>query len=71
MGNRFVYRRAQSALATLQSAADMLLSNAAGDVRGSLVVHMLEQSALSEADVDSHQKLIDAQIQSLKRRGDR
>jgi BlaI family transcriptional regulator, penicillinase repressor len=68
IGNGFVYRPAQSALATLQSAADTLLTNAGGGVTGPLLVHMVEQTPLSEADLDSLQKLIDAKKQSLKKR---
>jgi BlaI family transcriptional regulator, penicillinase repressor len=71
VGNGFVYRPAQSALATLQSAADTLMTNAIGGVTGPLLVHMVEQSPLSEADLDSLQKLIDAKKQSLKKRRDR
>jgi BlaI family transcriptional regulator, penicillinase repressor len=71
VGNGFVYRPAQSALATLQSAADTLMTNAIGGVTGPLLVHMVEQTPLSEADLDSLQKLIDAKKQSLKKRRDR
>jgi BlaI family transcriptional regulator, penicillinase repressor len=71
VGNGFVYRPAQSALATLQSAADTLLTNAVGGVTGPLLVHMVEQTPLSEADLDSLQKLIDAKKLSLKKRRDR
>jgi predicted transcriptional regulator len=66
VGNGFVYRPAQSALSTLQSAADALISNAEG-VTGPLLVHMVERVTLSEEDLDSLQKLIDAKKQSLKK----
>jgi BlaI family penicillinase repressor len=66
VGNGFVYRPAQSALATLQSAADALLINAVDGATGPLLVHMVEQVTLSEDDLDSLQKLIDAKKQSLK-----
>ena len=71
VGNGFVYRPAQSALSTLQSAADSLLTNSVGDVTGPLLVHMVEQTPLSEADLDSLQKLIDSKKLSLKKRRDR
>ena len=61
VGNGFVYRPAQTALATLQAAADMLLTNAVEEATGPLLVHMVERTSLSEADLDSLQKLIDAQ----------
>ena len=71
VGNGFVYRPAQSALATLQSAADTLITNVVQDVTGPLLVHMVERVPLNEADLDSLQKLIDAKKKSLKKRGDR
>jgi predicted transcriptional regulator len=71
VGNGFVYRPALSALSTLQSAADALLTNAVDDATGPLLVHMVEQTSLSEADLDSLQKLIDAKKESLKKRGRR
>ncbi len=71
VGNGFVYRPAQSALSTLQSAADTLLTNASEGLTGPLLVHMVEQTSLSEDDLDSLQKLIDARKKSLKKRGDR
>jgi predicted transcriptional regulator len=69
VGNGFVYRPAQSALATLQSAADTLLTNAIEGATGPLLVHMVDRVTLSEEDLDSLQKLIDAKKQSLKRGG--
>jgi BlaI family penicillinase repressor len=71
VGNGFVYRPAQTALATLQSAADTLMTNAIEDVTGPLLVHMVERMPLNEDDLDSLQKLIDAKKRSLKKRGDR
>ncbi len=71
VGNGFVYRPAQSALATLQSAADTLMTNVVNDVTGPLLVHMVERVPLNEGDLDSLQKLIDAKKKSLKKRGDR
>jgi BlaI family transcriptional regulator, penicillinase repressor len=71
VGNGFVYRPAQSALATLQSAADTLITNVVKDVTGPLLVHMVERVPLNEGDLDSLQKLIDAKKKSLKKRGDR
>jgi len=67
VGNGFVYRPAQSALATLQLAADTLLTNAVEGATGPLLAHMVDQVTLSEEDLDSLQKLIDAKKQSLKR----
>jgi BlaI family penicillinase repressor len=69
VGNGFIYRPAQSALATLQSAADTLLTNAVEGATGPLLVHMVERMSLSEDDLDSLQKLIDAKKRSLKSRG--
>ena len=63
VGNGFVYRPAQTALATLQSAADTLLTNAVEEVTGPLLAHMVERMSLSEDDLDSLQKLIDAKKQ--------
>jgi BlaI family transcriptional regulator, penicillinase repressor len=68
VGNGFVYRPAQSALATLQSAADMLMTNAVEGMTGPLLVHMVERTPLSEGDLDTLQKLIDAKKKSLKPR---
>jgi predicted transcriptional regulator len=70
VGNGFVYRPARSALATLQSAADALLTNAVEGVTGPLLVHMVERTSLSEDDLDSLQKLIDARKESLRKRQD-
>jgi BlaI family transcriptional regulator, penicillinase repressor len=65
VGNGFVYRPARSALPTLQSAADALMTNAEG-VTGPLLVHMVERVSLSEEDLDSLEKLIHAKKQSLQ-----
>ncbi len=69
VGNGFVYRPDQSALLTLQSAADTLLTNAIDGATGPLLAHMIEHVSLSEDDLDSLQKLIDAKKQSLKKVG--
>lgn len=69
VGNGFVYRPARTALSTLQSAADALLTNAVEGVTGPLLAHMVERMPLSEDDLDALQKLIDAKKQSLKERG--
>ena len=71
VGNGFVYRPAQTALATLQSAADTLMTNAVEGMTGPLLVHMVERTPLNEGDLDLLQNLIDAKKQSLKKRGDR
>jgi predicted transcriptional regulator len=68
VGNGFVYRPAQNALSTLQSAADALLTNAVEGMTGPLLAHMVERVALTEGDLDSLQKLIDAKKKSLKKR---
>ncbi len=69
VGNGFVYRPARTALSTLQSAADSLMTNAVEGVTGPLLAHMVERMPLSEDDLDALQKLIDARKQSLKERG--
>jgi BlaI family transcriptional regulator, penicillinase repressor len=71
VGNGFVYRPAQTALSTLQAAADSLLTNAVEGVTGPLLAHLVESTALSEEDLDALQKLIDAKKQSLKKGGGR
>jgi predicted transcriptional regulator len=71
VGNGFVYRPAQTALATLQSAADALMTNAVEGVTGPLLVHIVERMPLSEDELDSLQKLIDAKEQSFNKRRDR
>src|SRR5437016_153532 len=53
VGNGFVYRPAQSALSTLQSAADTLLTNAIEGATAPLLAHMVERVTLSEDDLDS------------------
>lgn len=71
VGNGFVYRPAQSALAALQSAADRLFTNAIAGATGPLLAHIVEQTSLSEDDLDSLQKLIDVKKQALKKLGDK
>jgi len=70
VGNGFVYRPAETALSTLQSAADTLLTNAVEGVTGPLLAHMVERTALNEDDLESLQKLIDYKKQALKKRRD-
>ena len=43
VGNGFVYRPARTALSTLQSAADTLMTNAVEGVTGPLLAHMVER----------------------------
>ena len=69
VGNGFVYRPARGALSTLQTAADALLTNAVEGMTGPLLAHMVERTALSESDLDSLQKLIEAKKKSLRERG--
>ena len=45
VGNGFVYRPTQSALSTLQSAADALMTNTVEEAAGPLLVHMVERAA--------------------------
>jgi predicted transcriptional regulator len=71
IGNGFVYRPIHSAGAMLKSAADTLLTNAIEGTTGPLLVHMVERTPLTEDDLDSLQKLIDAKKQSLQRRGNK
>jgi len=70
VGNGFVYRPTESALHTLQSAADNLLTNAIEEVTGPLLAHMVEQVSLDSKDLDALQKLIDAKKRSLKKADD-
>jgi BlaI family penicillinase repressor len=70
VGNGFVYRPAQTALSTLQSAADTLLTNAVEGMTGPLLAHMVERTSLTEDDLFALQKLIDSKKKSLKKRGD-
>lgn len=68
VGNGFVYRPARSALASVRAAADTLLSNATSAVTGPLLAHMVEASSLSEADLDSLQRLLDEKKKEISRR---
>ncbi len=69
VGNGFVYRPAESALSTLQTAADTLLTNAVEGMTGPLLAHMVERTSLSEEDLEALQQLIEAKKKSLKERG--
>ena len=71
VGNGFVYRPAQGPLSTLQAAADALMTNAIEGVTGPLLAHMVERGSLSEEDLDSLQKLIEAKKRSLQKPGER
>jgi predicted transcriptional regulator len=71
VGNGFVYRPVNTALQTLQSAADTLFTNAVEGATGPLLAHLVEQVPLNEEDLNSLQKLIDAKKLSLKKRGSR
>lgn len=68
IGNGFVYRPSYTAISTLRSAADTLLTNAVEGTTGPLLAHMVEQTPLSEGDLDALQKLIDSKKRSLKKR---
>ena len=67
VGNGFVYRPAQTAIAILRAAADTLLGNAVQGTTGPLLSHMVETSSLSEEDLDSLRKLIEDKKKSLRR----
>lgn len=67
VGNGFIYRPTRSAIATLQSAADALLTNAIEGATGPLLAHLVESTPLSEDDLDALQALIDARKRSLKK----
>lgn len=67
VGNGFVYRPAQSAISALRCAADMLLGNAVQGTPGPLLAHMVEQSSLSEDDLDMLQELIEQKKKEIKR----
>lgn len=67
VGNGFVYRPLRSALATLESAADLLLTNAIEGATGPLLARMVEKTSLSEADLNSLQAMIDAKKESLSK----
>jgi BlaI family transcriptional regulator, penicillinase repressor len=69
VGNGFVYRPARTALSTLGSAADALITNTVAGATGPLLAHLVERMPLNEGDLDALQKLIDARKQSLKKRG--
>lgn len=69
VGNGFVYRPARSALSTLRSAADALITNAVEGATGPLLAHLVERMPLNEGDLDALQKLIDARKKSLKKPG--
>jgi len=68
VGNGFVYRPARPPLPTLRTAADTLMSNVVEGMTGPLLAHMVEQTPLSESDLDSLQKLIEAKKKSLKKK---
>ncbi len=67
VGNGFVYRPAQSAIASLRQAADHLLTHTIEGTTGPLLAHMVKQTDLSLADIDQLQELIDAKKKSLKK----
>ncbi len=68
VGNGFVYRPAQTAIAILRAAADTLLGNAAQGTTGPLLAHMVEKSPLSPEDLDALERLIEDKRESLGRR---
>jgi BlaI family penicillinase repressor len=68
VGNGFVYRPAQSALAILRNAADTLLEHATRTATGPLLAHIIESSPLAKDDLDALQKLIEEKKKFLARR---
>jgi predicted transcriptional regulator len=68
VGNGFVYRPAQSALAILRNAADTLLERTTHTATGPLLAHMVESSPLAADDLDALQKLIEEKKKTLARR---
>ena len=69
VGNGFVYRPSENALAILRNAADTLLTNAVEGTTAPLLAHMVERSSLSEDDLQSLQRLIDEKKKALTRKG--
>lgn len=65
VGNGFVYRPTESALTTFRAAADSLLANAVEEVTGPLLAHMVNKTALSQADLDDLRQLIDEKKAAL------
>lgn len=67
VGNGFVYRPSRTAIASLRSAADTLLSNAIDGTTGPLLQHMVNSSSLSHDDLDELQQLIEAKKNQLSK----
>lgn len=67
VGNGFVYRPSRTAIASLRSAADTLLSNAIDGTTGPLLQHMVNSSSLSHDDLDELQQLIEAKKTQLSK----
>lgn len=65
VGNGFVYRPSRTAIASLRSAADTLLSNAIDGTTGPLLQHMVQSSSLSHEDLEGLQQLIEAKKNQL------
>ena len=68
VGNGFVYRPIQSALASLRNAADQMLNNAASGTTGPLIAHMVKQTDLDSDAINELQKLIDAKKKELAKK---
>ena len=68
VGNGFVYRPARTALATLRTAADTLLTNTVDEATGPLLAHMVESVSLSADDLERLQQLIETKKRALKKR---
>lgn len=67
VGNGFVYRPSRTAIASLRSAADTLLSNAVDGTTGPLLQHMVKSSSLSRDDLEELQQLIETKKQALSK----
>ncbi len=70
VGNGYVYRPARSAISILRNAANTLLENTIESATAPLLAHMVESSALDEADLDGLQRLIEEKKKSLARHND-
>jgi len=67
VGNGFVYRPIHTAVQSLRSAADQLLTNAIEGATGPLVAHMVEKSNLKQADLDLLEELIKSKKAELNK----
>ena len=64
IGNGFIYRPAQSSLHVVKRAVESLFGNAV-DGPGPLLVQLVEDAPLSDADLDSLQEMIERKRKSV------